>query len=386
MAQVTRSTKVGGGTVLQSNTLARATDVETDMLTLFSAHNNHDDGTSKWQVLSAENSSSTVAILNNSTGTNDILDCRDNGSSVFKVADGGTVTLTGALIVPTITVTTLTHGLIGYRQPNLKYVSATAVDVESNTGTSNQTTVLFRDGSLRSVTEDTASTNKYRRFLITAAAEFTSGTEDSGLRSGISEVANTRYAIYAVKSVIDATKFVLAGDTTFPTQSNVATLNTRYGTSGWVFLGYLFNGNGQAGSSDIMDFLQAGPSMDFRNTNSAGVGAGLGILMATTAGATTLTYTYAAGSGNAQIPDTITKVHWGVHWESVAGGVIAKDAGGARTYITQDGNSATHINGYWSAATEGVALSNGPASSEAQDIFMRSYFDSALANGVAPLF
>ena len=97
MAQITRSTKVGGGTTLQSNTLARAADVEADVLTLFNAHNNHDAGTSKWQVGSFENATSTVVIANNSTGTNDILDLRDNGTSVFKVADGGTITITGAI-------------------------------------------------------------------------------------------------------------------------------------------------------------------------------------------------------------------------------------------------------------------------------------------------
>lgn len=94
MAQITRSTKVSGGTTLQSNTLARAVDVETDVLTLFNAHNNADAGTSKWQVGSFENATSTVVIVNNSTGTNDIIDCRDNGTTVFKIADGGTATHT----------------------------------------------------------------------------------------------------------------------------------------------------------------------------------------------------------------------------------------------------------------------------------------------------
>jgi hypothetical protein len=93
MAQITRSTKVGGGTTLQSNTLARAADVETDILTLFTAHNNADDGSAKWQVGSFENAASTVVVANNSTGINDILDVRDNGTSVLKVVDGGSTTV-----------------------------------------------------------------------------------------------------------------------------------------------------------------------------------------------------------------------------------------------------------------------------------------------------
>lgn len=96
MAQITRSTKVGGGTVLQANTLARATDVETDILTLTNAHNTHDDGSAKWQVVSAENSSSVPLIANNSTGTQNIFEARDNGTARLTVADAGTVTLTCA--------------------------------------------------------------------------------------------------------------------------------------------------------------------------------------------------------------------------------------------------------------------------------------------------
>jgi hypothetical protein len=95
MAQITRSTKVGGGTTLQSNTLARAADVEADMLTLFTAHNNADTGTTKWQVGSFENAVSVPLIANNGAGTNDIVDFRDSGSSVFKIADVGIITHTG---------------------------------------------------------------------------------------------------------------------------------------------------------------------------------------------------------------------------------------------------------------------------------------------------
>lgn len=93
MAQISRSTKIGGGTVLQSNTVARATDVETDVLALFNEHNNHDDGSTNWGTVSAENASSTPLITNNAAGTNDIFDARDNGVSALKVADGGTLTV-----------------------------------------------------------------------------------------------------------------------------------------------------------------------------------------------------------------------------------------------------------------------------------------------------
>lgn len=92
MAQISRSTKISGGTTLAANTLARATDVETDMLTLFNAHNNHDSGTSKWVVVSAEGATSVPLVVNNSTGTQDIVQFKDNGTSVLHVTDGGIIT------------------------------------------------------------------------------------------------------------------------------------------------------------------------------------------------------------------------------------------------------------------------------------------------------
>lgn len=89
MAQITRSTKVNGGTTLAANTLARAADVETDMLTLFTAHNNHDSGSSKWTVVSAEGATSVPLVVNNSSGTQDIAQFNDNGTTVLAIKDGG---------------------------------------------------------------------------------------------------------------------------------------------------------------------------------------------------------------------------------------------------------------------------------------------------------
>lgn len=284
MAQITRSTKVGGGTTLQSNTLARAADVETDVLTLFSAHNNHDTGTSKWTVVSAQGSSSVPLVADNSTGTQNIVEFKDNGTTVWSVADGGSLVsvskkITG-LADGTATGEALNYGQVfgvitSYRRPNLTHQSITTVDVEPNTGTSNQTKIIFPDGNVRTVTEDTSSTNKYRRFDITATAQFTSGTEDSGLRSGISETTNTWYAIYAVKSLIDSTKFVLVGDTTLPTSSNVSTLDGRYGSNSWVYLGTIRNGDNVSATGDIIKFKHVGNACFFSNIVSGAVSHGI---------------------------------------------------------------------------------------------------------------
>lgn len=196
--------------------------------------------------------------------------------------------------------------LVAYRRPVLKYVSVSLLDVEANTGTANQTKIVFPDGNTRTVTEDTSSTTKYRRFDITADAEFTAGTEDSGLRAALSEATNTWYAIYAVKSVIDTSKFVLVGDTTTPVTANYATLNTAYGTNGWVYLGSIRNGDDAGATGDIMNFVQHGNLTMFQNTLAAASGNNtFGLQLKSSASATTLTWTYAAGTGSEQIPSHI---------------------------------------------------------------------------------
>lgn len=274
-----------------------------------------------------------------------------------------------------------------YKRPQLTWISVSLVDVSVNTDTANKTRIQFPDGTYLSVTEDTSSANKYRRFDITAAANFTSGTEDSGLRSGITEAINTRYAIYAVKSQINSANFVLAGDTTFPTIANVATLNGRYGTNSWVYLGYIFNGNGAASNSDICNFVQTGNFTTFLNTVAAtAVSTAVGVILATTAGATTLTYTYSAGSGSSALPDTIGNVIYRVQFASINNTIRAWDSGGStRAYWQGHGNNANAVVPLVMPASDGIQLNNGSGSLIAQDILLGGFWDTALGVGSSPL-
>lgn len=226
----------------------------------------------------------------------------------FLLKTGGT--MTGDIAMGGNSVTNFKNPLFSYRRPALKWVSATQIDVENNTGTANETSIIFPDGEYRTVTEDTASTHKYRRFDITADAEFTSGTEDSGLRAALTEATDTWYAIYAVKSAIDSTKFVLVGDTTLPLQASFATLNTAYGTNGWVYLGLIRNGDGNGSTGDIVRFDQAGNVTTFHNQNSGTTHSSSGIIFGTSASATTLDWTYASGTAGAQLPSYIKMGWW----------------------------------------------------------------------------
>lgn len=270
------------------------------------------------------------------------------------------------------------------RRPRLIWVSVTQVDIENNTATANETSLPFPDGETISVTEDTSSTNKYRRFDITSTASFTSGTEDSGLRSGIAEAANTWYAIYAVKSQIDSTKFILAGDTTFPTAANVSTLNSRYGTNSWIFIGYIRNGSGVTSHSDILNFVQCGEKFNFLNTiaaadTSVNVVALRGLILANTAGATSLGWTYSAGSGTTQVPDTIATIDWLTQRTAHNSYDLISNQAGTRYYERRvNSNNNGDIITLTMPASEGILLGTGVGASEAFDAIMTGWTDYAL--------
>lgn len=199
--------------------------------------------------------------------------------------------------------------LLAYRRPVMLWIDGNTIDIEPNTGTSNTTTVIFPDGNVRTVTENTASTDKYRRFIITATANFTSGTEDSGLRSSLSRTANTSYSLYAVKSQINAANFVLVGDTTQPTQANFATLNSAYGTNGWVYMGPVLNGDNSTATNTIVSFDQSGTRIHFTNALVINGVSLPGVLMASAAaGNFFLAVTPGFGTTvGTQVPATVTQ-------------------------------------------------------------------------------
>lgn len=280
-----------------------------------------------------------------------------------------------------------------YRRPTLTWISATQVDVENNTGTANQTSIQFSDGQMRTVTENTSSTNQYRRFDITATAEFTTGTEESGLYSGLSEANNTWYALYAVKSQINTANFVLVGDTTFPVQANYATLNSRYAANGWYYLGPIRNGNNAGTVADILAFTQSGNHILFRNEITAAnmnvninVGSA-GIRLATTASASSLTYSYSSGTGATDIPPTVRMVDYLLGFGVVNGRLIMSTQSGSQYTIQRgpDGGTDTKVlQMRCRPAVDGMILSNS-AGTLAYDILLNGIYDHVLTQGSNPL-
>lgn len=88
---------------------AYGSQIEAEFNTIFNAWNNHNSGTSTWATVSALNATSVPLIADNSSGTNDIVNFKDNGSTVFKVANGGAVTITGGSLI----FGTSTAGILG---------------------------------------------------------------------------------------------------------------------------------------------------------------------------------------------------------------------------------------------------------------------------------
>jgi hypothetical protein len=282
-------------------------------------------------------------------------------------------------------------GLLGYRRPVLVYNNSEFVDVENNTGTAHETKIVFPDGEVRTVIENVSSTTKYRRFDITSAAEFISGTENSGLYTGLSEATNTSYAIYAVKSRIDATKFILVGTTTLPIQADYATLNTNLGANSWIYLGMIFNGDWASATGNIVAFDQVGNFTCFKNTcaitaNDGWAGGSPGLRLVTGTG-NSLTWTYAAGTAANQIPSHIkVGLIMGLGGARSAAVYALLDSGGNHGFAVWIGAGiATRARITASVLAGFMVLDLAATTSNKHDIILSGYHDGVLGVGSNPV-
>jgi hypothetical protein len=173
MAQISRSTKVSGGTTLSANTLARAADVETDVLTLFNAHNNHDTGTSKWTVVSSFGASSVPLIADNSSGTQDIAQFKDNGTTVWSIADGGNL-VSNSKKITGLAAATANGDAIRYEQVNtFRVLSVNTTALSSQDSVDNTAFTAF--ANLQATVTPVSSSS---RFIILVTGAATDSTTD----------------------------------------------------------------------------------------------------------------------------------------------------------------------------------------------------------------
>lgn len=269
-----------------------------------------------------------------------------------------------------------------WRRPRITAASVTTVTVESGLdGTSGDIPILFPDGSIRTETSATRTT-----FNITRNASLLTSTAQSGLRTTLSEATNTWYALYAVKVTDSSTQWCTVGDTVLPLQANYATLNSNFGTSGWVYLGLIRNGDNATHTGDILDFRQSGNTTVYFNA-AVGTTATLnGILLATSAGTASLTYTYSAGTGTTDIPANIRLAYYSCSYQmdgtqrlctATCGGVLQRQ-------LTTPA-SAFNIHSFLGIADSSNVTVAASSANMTCDIFLVGFIDTVLGVGSNPL-
>jgi hypothetical protein len=330
-----------------------------------------------------QNNTNENTLYNEINGNLDAANIENNTLTTDDVLDG---TLTATDMASSVTSTfTFVNRMGYYTRPRLNYAGVTTVNVVNNTGTSNETCVMFID-EVRCVTEDTGSSTQYRLFNITETAA-NSGTHNSGL-VGASEAANTWYALYAWKTSDDANKFVVAGTTNTPTTTNLTRLNSMFGTGKWVYLGMIANGDNAGATGDIKSFSQTGNLTLANITNTSGNTFGnlVGLRLAATASASTLTWSYAAGTAvGTNLPTNVTAAVMQFCMSPAANELRIYDSGAARivgAFTSATGNSTCAI--MTVDPTTGFQLQNGAASNETYDIHLIGWFDGALGLGTNP--
>jgi hypothetical protein len=267
-----------------------------------------------------------------------------------------------------------------YRRPVLQYNSATVVNMETGiNGVSGQLAIQFPDGTLR--TDSTAGRIQCNLAQVAALTV----TAQSGLRTG-TVANNTWYAVYAVKSQVNSTDIVAVADVVLPTQANYATLNTNFGTSGWVYIGLIRNGDQGGTATGILNFIMGGNQTIFVN---AGTGANAdnsrGVLLATTAGAANLQYAVVNGTAGAVIPNNVV-------FGTIAGTATAttslriNEAGGAPDIYQVNGLVAgTHLVSVPYRLTATYTPRVTPSGATAIDIWLVGFVDGVLGVGSNPI-
>lgn len=324
--------------------------------------------------------STVISSSQVNTNTSDV-------AGVFQGLEAETKTLAKLKvdIDPTLALEVATKQYVDHystwRRPVLQFGSVTTVAVESGLdGTSGDIPMLFPDGTVRTETSTTRTT-----FDITRNAVLVTSGAQSGLTGATSEATNTYYALYAVKVTDSSTLWVTVGSTVLPIRANFTTLNTAYGSNGWVYLGTIRNGDQSTATGDILKFVMSGNMTVFKNNcANAGVGSGTGVLLASGTAAST-TYTYSAGTAGAVIPNHITIVKW-LNSALPAGdeGISITDSAAVYYLAAFEQNTTLHFDSLWQDAAGGIKITLTSSGSK-EAIFLAGFVDPVLGVGSNPL-
>jgi hypothetical protein len=114
--------------------------LETEIDNIINTHNSLDSGTSKWTVVNTSNASSTPLISDNSSGTNNIAEFKDNGTAVWTIADGGNL-VSASKKITGLAAGSATGDAATYEQLKVvQTVSATSTSAFTTTSNTAQTT------------------------------------------------------------------------------------------------------------------------------------------------------------------------------------------------------------------------------------------------------
>lgn len=287
-----------------------------------------------------------------------------------------------------VTTTQVSAGpnLFAYKRPSLFWISNSSITITTGTVDGQAAgEVIFPDGQLR-----TDSTSSHLIISTMNAAAFVSGTAKAGLLPGESGTQG-KYSVFAVKSQINSSDFVVVLDSTPMIPPNYSLFNSIYGTNGYIYIGTAAHYDNQAASSYFLRFRQSGNHTVFENLL---VGSAInplrGILLATSASASTLTYTYATGPGATQFPPNISIVDAVAAVGSVTSGNEAqfKDSVNGEFYGVAQGSGAGRMT---ISATGGADPQfgfnvTGNSYTGAIDITVTGWYDDALGVGSNPMF
>lgn len=305
-------------------------------------------------------------------------------ASVFQGLEAETKTLAKLKvdIDPTLALEVATKQYVDHystwRRPILSFSGVTTIAIESGLdGTSGDIPILFPDGTVRTETSTARTT-----FNITRNAVLVTSGAQSGLTGATSEAANTWYALYAVKVTDSATQWVTVGSTVIPTQANFSTLNTAYGSNGWVYLGMVRNGDNSGATSDLLSFYMAGNTIMFRNITTGSGRNGVGVRLATSASSSSSTYSYSSGTGTTDIPSHLAI---GSYQSGHSNGTTATftDSGATRNYGLTESNLGITLRFFPVGLLDGFKIALGGAG--ANDIYLAAFIDGVLGVGSNPI-
>lgn len=204
--------------------------------------------------------------------------------------------------------------LARYRKPRLRYVDDNIFDIEPNAADGN-TYIMGRD-RLWKVFDTTCS------LAVDANGETAAdaGTAVSGRAAGEARTDNTWRYVYAVEvqygTQADGIQCILVAYSVSPESANLATINTKFGTGKWVYVGLIRNGwNIASNGAKIVPFINDECGY-MRFTQTLTTNEPMGIQLATADSTSSLTYAVDISSDADGIPAVCTRVIFGGYREA----------------------------------------------------------------------